>query len=406
MKLTLINQYYPPDLAPTGHLAASLADHRVDLGDEVTVITSAGGYAGSEAPSDSTRDTKTRVVRLRTIGFGRASLLRQALGYFVFYIEALWHLSNMPAQDVVIALTTPPWIGWAGWAHKTLRRTPRLVIWTMDVYPEAIERFGTIRSRSLPSRLGRSISRGLLVRADAVVALDRAMKNLLNLHYLSDHPQIHIAVIPNWEPSYSEDGNPEVRDPQAGIEPRNRFTVLYMGNAGRGHDFTTVLDAAPALGAADVQLHFVGGGPQWDHLKRTKDELALENLLLQDYVPRESREAVLQSADCGLIVMRDDALGVISPSKMHGYLAMGLPIIYVGPVGSDVDEVIEEFNCGISLRHGDVQGLIDSILKYASDPAKVSQVSSRARSAFEARYSAEDSLSKYDDLLEGLVGSG
>jgi hypothetical protein len=44
MRLTLLNQFYTPDVAPTGQLAASLARHRAALGDQVTVITGRGGY--------------------------------------------------------------------------------------------------------------------------------------------------------------------------------------------------------------------------------------------------------------------------------------------------------------------------------------------------------------------------
>ena len=44
MRLTLLNQYYTPDISPTAHLTASLAEHRAAIGDLVTVITSRGGY--------------------------------------------------------------------------------------------------------------------------------------------------------------------------------------------------------------------------------------------------------------------------------------------------------------------------------------------------------------------------
>ena len=44
MRLTLLNQFYAPDISPTAQLAASLAEHRVTLGDEVTVVTGRAGY--------------------------------------------------------------------------------------------------------------------------------------------------------------------------------------------------------------------------------------------------------------------------------------------------------------------------------------------------------------------------
>ena len=43
MRLTLLNQFYTPDISPTAHLCASLAEHRAAKGDDVTVVTVAAG---------------------------------------------------------------------------------------------------------------------------------------------------------------------------------------------------------------------------------------------------------------------------------------------------------------------------------------------------------------------------
>ena len=46
----------------------------------------------------------------------------------------------------------------------------------------------------------------------------------------------------------------------------------------------------------------------------------------------------------------------MSPSKLHANLAAGLPVLYVGPAGSNVDEAITPHDAGRSLREGDVDG--------------------------------------------------
>ena len=403
MKLTLINQYYPPDFAPTGHLAASLAEHRAEFGDDVTVITSAGGYASADTSPEPIEKPRTRVIRLRTLELGRGSLARQALDYSAFYAGALWQMSHLPAQDVVIALTTPPWIGWAGWLHKWRHPGSKLVIWIMDAYPEAAERFGTVKPGSAISRVARTVSKGLLTRADGVVALDSAMKDLLTSHYALEQTGPPVTVISNWEPptSFSTNRMADGWSPPPEIE--EQFTVLYLGNAGRGHDFATALDAAHQLHEESVAFLFVGGGPQWERLKEARNTLDLQNLHLLDYVPRELLASVMTQADCGLIVMRDDALGVISPSKLHGYLAMGLPVIYVGPEGSNVDEAIRKFGLGVSLRHGDRAGLVAFIRKLSLDPDYKDGLSQNAKVAFKTDYSDSAALPKFDRLLNELA---
>ena len=75
MRLTLINQFYTPDLSPTAHLSDSLANHRVALGDEVTVVASKGGYVAASGAAASERDSNPRVHRIWTPRLGKARSL-------------------------------------------------------------------------------------------------------------------------------------------------------------------------------------------------------------------------------------------------------------------------------------------------------------------------------------------
>jgi hypothetical protein len=62
VRITLVNQFYAPDISPTAQLAASLAEHRAEQGDVVTVITGRSGYLEGISPTGmvATRDTQRR----------------------------------------------------------------------------------------------------------------------------------------------------------------------------------------------------------------------------------------------------------------------------------------------------------------------------------------------------------
>lgn len=66
MRLTLINQFYPPDISPTGQLTASLANHRAALGDSVTVISSQGYVKQSESKIQTNHD-RVNIKRIWTL---------------------------------------------------------------------------------------------------------------------------------------------------------------------------------------------------------------------------------------------------------------------------------------------------------------------------------------------------
>jgi glycosyltransferase involved in cell wall biosynthesis len=162
-----------------------------------------------------------------------------------------------------------------------------------------------------------------------------------------------------------------------------------------GHRFDTVLDAAAELGDEALFL-FIGGGARWDDLATAVAARGLGNVHQHTYVPKDETPAVMAGAHGALITLDERSLGVMSPSKLHANLAAGLPILYVGPAGSNVDEAIGATACGVSLREGDVDGLVAAVRRLRHDP----EASARSRLAFEERYSDEATLPQLDAILD------
>ena len=440
-RVTLVNQFFPPDLAPTAHLTAALAGHLADRGWEVTVITAGDGYVdrstdGDGSATDGTRvHADVRVLRPWIPALGKASIVKRLTDYVTFLAGSWWRLLRLPRQDVVISLTTPPFVVVGAVAHKLLRRRTRVVLWSMDCYPDVIERLGSrtggdgavpattggrrtvpsIRSAVRPlvslrrggpmSRVLRSINRWVFRHLDHVVALDEAMRDLLLDGYGTADGGPPTTVIPNWEsladfpPTDASTISPwptYERDDLAG-----RFVVLYLGNLGYGHRIETVVDAAASLDPdEDVAWLFVGGGARWDELGRLADEAVSSPAIVRHpYVAKELTPAVMAGAGCALIVLADEALGVMSPSKLHANLAAGLPILYVGPAGSNVDEAIERFDCGVSIRSGDAGGLVAALRRLQADPDWRDELAANARRAFEEAYSDRVTLARWDTVL-------
>ena len=407
MHLTLLNQFYPPDLAPTGELAASLANHRVQLGDQVTVVTSQGGYV-PESPVEAGRGSSNpRVYRLWTPRLGKQKLAARLIDYALFYTQAAIRLALLPEQDVIISLTTPPLIALAGALHKRLHKGTKLILWSMDCYPEVPERAGVLRPGSVPSRLVRGLNRRLYRALDQLICLDTPMEQLLKSQYASANPTLATSVLHNWEPatSYPEDLRPPSWAMAEELDLTGKFVVLYLGNAGYGHRFETVLDAAEQLRGEPVAFVFVGGGQKWSELRRAKDQRGLAGLHVLRYLPRSETPSVMAAADCALVTLRNSFLGVISPSKIHSNLAMGLPLIYLGPEGGNVDEAIRHYRCGVSLRHGDADGMVGFIRRLQAQPEQLKTFRSQARRAFDEGYSDVVCLPRFDLLLEQVARS-
>ena len=97
-------------------------------------------------------------------------------------------------------------------------------------------------------------------------------------------------------------------------------------------------------------------------------------------------------------------LGCMSPSKLHACLAVGLPVVYLGPPGSSVDLAIEKFECGESLRNDDIDHFVDRLEVLSASPDLIKQYSKNARNAFEKSYCDRSNLSLFDALMDDSRG--
>lgn len=399
MRLTLVNQFYAPDISPTAQLAASLAEHRAELGDRVTIVAGRAGYLEGLVTADRAASSNVHIHRVWTPDLGKSSRARRLLGYATFSLGGLWQLVRLPRQDVIVAMTTPPFLVVAALVHQLLHRHTRVVLWSMDCYPDAAERFGELQPGGPVSRALRAVNRWAFRRIEVVVGLDAAMLDLLESQYSAGPDRPRFVVIPNWErlSLFPSDAAPAPRWPGFDALPiGDRTVVLYLGNTGVGHRFDTVLAAAAQL-TDEALFLFVGGGERWAALEAEADALGLTNVVFRTYVPKEETPAVMAGADLALITLHDDALGVMSPSKLHANLAAGLPVLYIGPEGSNVDEAITRFAAGRSLREGDIDGVVEAVRQLRDDPT----ARRRAREAFEAAYCDAATLPAFDRLLEG-----
>ncbi len=385
-------------------MAASLAEHRAELGDDVTAIAGRGGYIGTPSEFGKQASENLRVIRLWTPSFGKTHALKRIIDYGVFYFSAAVRLATLPKQDVIVSLTTPPFIAFAAVLHKLLHPSTRIILWSMDCYPEVIERAGLLQDTSLPSRLMRWLNSRLFRQLDHLVCLDRAMMKLLTGQYVDAAHPLDASVIPNWEnaslfPPYIE---PPLWDEASELDFNDSFVILYLGNAGFGHRFETVVAAAKQLKDQHVVFLFIGGGEQWSWLENAKLENKLDNLLLHPYIPKEQTPSVMAFSQCALITLHEDFAGVISPSKLHSNLAMSLPVVYVGPQDSNVDDAIRMFNFGVSLRHGEIDRFTQFILSLRDQPDVLEQYQKNARAAFEKAYTDFQCLPLFDDIIKNL----
>lgn len=391
LRILLLNQFYSPDGAATAQMLGDLGASLAAAGHQATAVCCDRSYAKPDHvyPRRETIDG-VDIERVRSTGFGRDSKLGRIFDYLTFLAGAFVRMLFGRRPDVVIALTTPPMIAYAALLAGRVRKF-RVVFWSMDVYPDVAFALGAIREGSISGRLLAAISRRSLRFADVTVALGESMAERLRAGGAT-----RIEVIHNW-------ADERAITPRDWRDSSGRFIILYSGNLGLAHEFDTVIEAARRLEGAlpHVMFKFIGGGPRLAEVRAAAGSLG--NVEFHDYVDRSRLGETLTSADVHLVTLRPNMAGLLVPSKIYGVLAAGRPTIYVGPDDGEIAAILREGNCGVRVRNGDVEGLLQSVRNYANHPDMLERHGKNARAIFERRFTREQSLRLFRDTVENLA---
>lgn len=399
--LLLINQYFHPDMAATAQLLSDLAEDCARSGFRVRAVASRGAYAPGRDGRLGRREL-WRGVEIRRVpasDLGRRRLSGRMADYSTFLGSATAALLFGRRADVVVCLSTPPLVAALGLVARA--KGSRFVYKVEDLYPEVAVALGTLRPGGLAARFLSWASRRLLARADAVVALDGAMAEALRARGAR-----RVEVIPNWA-----DGEAIRPDRAAGRRFReeeglgDRFVVLYSGNLGLAHRFDRVCEAVRELGreTPEALFLFVGGGPR---LPEVRESLAgLANVRFLPYQPRRRLGELYSAADLHLITLRDEVAGLLVPSKYAAALAAGRPVLLVGGEGTDMQREIRTGGLGWVCPH-EGRAVARAIREAQSNRKRASEMGSRGRQLFAARYSRRVCVGRWLELLSDLAGDG
>lgn len=382
LKVLLLNQTFYPDVVATAQYLTDLALQLKERGHEVTVITGRRAYEESEKQFGAREEWRgIHIRRVWASSFGKLAKWRRAADFATFILSCCWRLLWLPRQDVTVALTSPPLISWIA-AWFTRLRGGRFCYWVMDMNPDEAVAAGWLREGSLVARGLESFSRFSLRTAARIVVLDRFMLERVLRKGISAEK---ISVTSPW----SQDE--KIRFDAAGREAfrrehgfGERFVVMHAGNHSPCHPLDTLLDAATLLrDSGDILFCFQGGGSELAKVRQRVDEQKLPNVVCLPYQPVERLSAALSAADLHVVVMGNPFVGTIHPCKIYNALAVGAPILYLGPERSHAADILNGAcvpSSHISVRHGEAQQLAERVRALSQSRPRLTE-SERIRTA-------------------------
>ena len=326
MRILFLNQYFPPDPAPTGVLFREIADEFVRLGHEVDFVDAGSAYREGQAKGGRMKRELTALWRMLREGCAR------------------------PRADVVISGTSPPCL--AVVADRVARKHRAAHFhWAMDLYPEIAVELGEIRRASPVSWITGWAMRNAYRRAAANIALDADMADRFRRHGVTPvciRPWVSQAVI---------DALPAM------LEPEAPWTWMYSGNLGRAHEWETLLRAQALLEGrqVDARLRFQGGGPSWAAARARATEIGLRNCEWRDYVPERDLPASLLRCEVLAVTQLPAVRGLLWPSKLALVMALPRPVLFVGPTDGAIAHELRALPHAGIFAPGDAEGVANWI---------------------------------------------
>ncbi len=396
----VLTQVYVPDPAAVGQHMADAAAELVRRGHRVIVLTSDRGYDDPSVryPGREIIDG-VEVRRIPFTSFGKSSIAMRLLGGGSFTFQAILRCLAIRPLDAIVVSTAPPMASVAAVAIAALRGVP-IKYWVMDLNPDQLVALGIVRETSLVARVFDRLNRMVLRRAMDVVVLDRFMARRVNRKL---DVSGKMTVIPPWPHEDHLEEIPHESNPfRRQHELSGKRVVMYSGNHGPSNPITTVLQAAQRVSdLAELRFLFIGGGIG----KREVDEAAGPAIRSLPYQPLDQLKFSLSAADVHLVTVGDFIVGIVHPSKVYGALAVGRPILLVGPEESHVGELIREHDIGWRVPHGDVAGAERVLRLIAAMPeAELAEKGRRARALVESRLGKAELCGRFCDVMERGVG--
>lgn len=400
MRVLVLSDHFYPDLSSGGRLWTELSAALVESGETVSVLTAFSSY-NSEAIG-STRDIHKgiEIRRVRSTHFDRERLAGRLANELTFCVSAFVVSLRGPRPDVILTLSSPPFLPLFVTLLSRLRRVPFVYV-MYDVFPDIAVQMGLLDRGAAIVRVWEWISSLALRRATRIVVIGRCMKAVVEAKLGSAH--IPVDVIHNW--SDSRQHYPVARRDNPFFERhpelRSKFIVQYSGNLGRFQDFETILATAEAL-RADTQICFViiGDGFRKQWLVEEVEKRRLSNVIMLPFQPQAELNFSLNAADVALVTLERGAEGLGVPSKFYPILAVGKPVIAVMHTSAEVARTVQETGIGEVILQGDVTGLSEAVKRLADDPTATREAGAHSRELFLREFDLPIAVQHYRRTLE------
>lgn len=333
----------------------------------------------------------------------RRRAVSRLLENLTFGVSSMCSAWSEGRPDVLIAETWPLFATHFAVFLARWWRVP-LLYYVQDVYPEAAERVGFLKSGSAAARLCRRWDRFICESSAKVIVISESMRDLMATGRALSKSRF--TVIPNWLDAQEFTVQPvdNVWRVEQGI-PTGTFVAMYGGTLGLVSGVGILIEVAQLLrDRPDVLIFCVGEGVEKARMMDQAETLGLRNIRFLPFQPRKRVPEVQGAANVMLLTMQPGYSNASVPSKLISYMAAGRAVICAAPVCAAVSEVVTDSGAGLVTEAGDAPAMAEAIRHLAGHPAETADMGRRARIYFDDHFTVDRAHRQFSELLQDIQG--
>ena len=302
--------------------------------------------------------------------------------------------------ELIFTGSTPPIKGAMVALVKKIRKI-KFVYNLHDIFPDSLVGSGLAKKGGLLWKIGRMIENFTYRNADKIIVISEDFKrNIME----KGVPEDKIVVVYNWvdiekiKPVEKEE-NPLYDE--FGIS-KDKFNVVYAGNLGNAQNVMLLVEAAKKLKDDDsVQIVIFGTGGIEQDLKNAVNENDLNNVTLLPLQPMERVPFVYGIGDVCVVACKEGLGGSAMPSKTWTIMSCGKTVLANFDEG-ELKHIIEDNNCGVFTKAGDVDAFVDAIKELKKQESKCEELGKNGRAFVLKNLNKDICTQKYVEVIKSF----
>jgi len=369
MRILFFSDNFKPETCPPAIHVYERAKIWTEWGHKVTVITTAPNFPEGVVFPGYTNAWRRieqmdgiRVVRVKSFITANKGFLLRILDFTSLVAPAVLAALREVKPDVVISTSPQLFTPVAGLMYARLKRIPH-VFELRDLWPASIVGTGFMKAGRLYRILER-LELSLYRRSARIVSITRSFAADLISRGV---PESKIDVVMSG--TNLDTFKPRAKDQEIVQEYglQGRFVIGYLGTLGIAHGLENALRAADLLRDTNIVFLFVGSGAAAQKLENLARDLDLRNVIFVDRHRNEDMPRFCSVCDLALVHLRNkEVFRTVIPTKVFDSMAMGIPILFVGPVGEG-STLVENHGAGIVVPPEDPVRLADAARSMAEE---------------------------------------